>query len=43
MHRHIIEELLGRELATCEHVYHKDGDPKNNSIDNLVLVKKNYK
>lgn len=42
IHRHVMEEHLGRTLATNEHVYHIDGDPSNNYIENLVvIVKKN--
>ncbi len=43
IHRHVMEEHLGRELGCNEHVYHLDGDPKNNQISNLVIiVKKSY-
>jgi hypothetical protein len=42
VHRHVIEQHLCRTLASNEHVYHLDGDPSNNGIDNLVvIVKKN--
>jgi HNH endonuclease len=36
--RWVMEEHLGRPLETYEHVYHKDGDVKNNDIDNLVII-----
>lgn len=42
LHRHVMEEYLGRDLLTNEHVYHIDGDPFNNSIENLVVIKKNH-
>jgi len=35
-----MEEHLGRLLEPGEHVYHLDGDSKNNCIDNLVVIKK---
>lgn len=38
VHRYVMQEFLGRALESYEHVYHKDGDPKNNSIENLVLI-----
>lgn len=40
IHRHVMEEHLGRLLEPGEHVYHLDGDSKNNEIDNLVIIKK---
>lgn len=39
LHRHIMEEYLGRSLEKNEHVYHLDGDSKNNEIDNLIVIK----
>lgn len=36
--RWVMEENLGRELETHEHVYHKDGDVRNNAIENLVII-----
>jgi hypothetical protein len=41
VHRHIMEEHLGRVLQHNEHVYHLDGDPSNNKLDNLVVITKN--
>jgi len=41
IHRHIVEEHLGRSLEPGEHVYHRDGDPSNNEIENLVVIIKN--
>ena len=41
IHRHVMEEHLGRELESNEHVYHLDGDPSNNKLDNLTVIKKN--
>ena len=43
LHRIIMEEKLKRRLESWEHVYHLDGNPENNDIDNLVLIIKNYK
>ena len=44
IHRHIMEEHLGRLLETNEHVYHLNGDSKDNRIENLiVIVKKSWK
>lgn len=42
-HRHIMEEHLGRLLDPDEHVYHINGDSKDNRIENLTVIKKNYK
>lgn len=41
MHRHVMEDHLGRLLESNEHVYHLDGNPRNNDIENLVVIKKN--
>lgn len=38
-HRLIMETKLGRKLEPHERVHHKDGDRKNNDIDNLELWK----
>ena len=37
-HRLKAKLLLGRELRSNEIVHHKDGDVKNNSIDNLIIM-----
>ena len=39
-HRHVMEFHLGRSLGSNEHVYHINGDPKDNEIDNLIVIKK---
>jgi HNH endonuclease len=41
LHRHIMEEHLGRELLPNEHVYHINGDHLDNTVDNLVVLTKN--
>ena len=43
LHRHIMEAHLDRMLEPDEHVYHIDGDSRNNKIENLVVIKKKYK
>lgn len=43
VHRHIMEEFLGRELTSYEHVYHLNGDHLDNRIENLVVIKRNVK
>lgn len=43
VHRHIMEAYLGRSLEKHEHVYHLNGDPLDNAIENLVIIKKNFK
>lgn len=40
IHKHVMIEHLGRELEPTEHVYHIDGDQTNNSIENLVVIRK---
>lgn len=40
VHRLVMEEHLGRSLEPNEHVYHLNGDGKDNSIENLVIIKK---
>lgn len=37
-HRIIVENLLGRKLSYNEVIHHLDGNSKNNSIDNLLLL-----
>lgn len=41
IHRVVMEEFLGRKLKQEEQVHHKDGNPSNNSIDNLELFDSN--
>lgn len=42
IHRHIVEEFIGRPLKDNEYVYHINGDSADNSLDNLqIIVKKN--
>lgn len=38
LHRHLMEQHLGRALARSEHVHHKNGDRKDNRLENLELV-----
>lgn len=42
IHRHIMEDYLGRILSHDEHVYHKNGDSSDNTIENLVVIKRKY-
>lgn len=37
-HRLKMAEKLGRPLLRREHVHHRDGNPSNNDIDNLMLM-----
>lgn len=37
-HRYVMEQHLGRYLKTTEIVRHKDGDTRNNKLDNLYIV-----
>lgn len=43
IHRHIVEEYIGRPLKDNEHVYHINGDSSDNSLDNLQIIVKNIK
>ena len=43
LHRHIMEEHLGRVLEPFEHVYHVNGVSTDNEIKNLIIIKKKYK
>lgn len=43
LHRHLMEEKLGRELKSSEHVHHIDMDRNNNIIENLYLFENNRK
>jgi len=38
LHRMLMEDYLGRELNTNEHVHHIDGNTLNNDMNNLVLL-----
>lgn len=37
-HRYIMEQHLGRKLSTNEVVHHKNGDPRDNRVENLELM-----
>jgi len=39
-YRHIMEEHLGRILESNEHVYHINGDSKDDRIENLIVITK---
>jgi len=41
IHRHVMESYLGRALDADEHVYHINGDCKDNRLENLIVIKKN--
>lgn len=43
IHRHVMEEYLGRVLEADEHVYHVNGDYRDNRIENLIVIKKNLR
>ena len=38
--RRIASEMLGRDILPSEHVHHIDGNPGNNSKDNLAVMDK---
>jgi hypothetical protein len=38
LHRYKIEQQLGRKLSRKEIVHHKDKNPKNNNLNNLLLT-----
>lgn len=40
LHRHIMEEHLGRDLESNEHVYHINSDSEDNRIENLIVIRK---
>lgn len=37
-HRYVMESKLNRKLSTEDIVHHIDGNPANNSVDNLIIV-----
>ena len=38
LHRHLMEQKVGRKLRFNEVVHHKDGNKLNNDIDNLEVI-----
>ena len=40
LHTHVMEAKLKRDLRPNEHVYHINGDSKDNDVDNLIIIKK---
>lgn len=38
IHRLVMEAHIGRKLKRSEHVHHKNEDPSDNRLDNLVLI-----
>lgn len=43
LHRYIMQYSLGRKLKKGEIIHHRDGDPLNNKLENLELVKSHSK
>jgi len=41
IHRHVMEDHLGRSLEPNEHVYHINGNSVDNRIENLIVIIKN--
>lgn len=41
LHRHVMEAYLGRSLKPNEHIYHINGNPADNRVENLVIIIKN--
>jgi hypothetical protein len=38
LHRHLMEQHLGRKLSRDEHVHHINGDHRDNRIENLMVL-----
>jgi hypothetical protein len=38
VHRHIMQQHLGRELESYEHIFHINGDSTDNDIENLIII-----
>lgn len=38
LHRHLMEQHLGRQLSADEDVHHRDGDKQNNDLSNLEVL-----
>ncbi len=40
LHREIMEQHIGRQLNSNEHIHHYNGLPRDNRIENLAIVTK---
>lgn len=38
IHRHIMQQHLGRKLQTWEHVHHINNNPSDNRLENLIVL-----